>query len=198
MKNVTLKQYTLGTFRHIASSQFIYEHLGDIIELKSLTIKIPTRKYKKIHYFYLWLLTKKRPYLQKSYPSFSSSKKSKNIFLKTKTKNYSLNVMISSKNTFHMLYEILMQMISKQTHSEKKVWTFQQHLVYAMIFSAPLTKATLLLQMKNTYFPTIPIHFGFCFSKTTAFQKLFFLRALKILSSITKIPALDIFREDTL
>jgi len=61
-----------------------------------------------------------------------------------------------------------------------------------MIFSAPLTKKTYLLQMKNTYFPTFALGFKFRFSNTTAFQKIFFLRALKVLSSTAKIPALDI------
>jgi len=45
--------------------------------------------------------------------------------------------------------------------------------------------------MKNTYFPNIPLAFQFQFSNTTGFQKIFFLRALKILSLDPKVPALD-------
>jgi hypothetical protein len=47
--------------------------------------------------------------------------------------------------------------------------------------------------MKNTYFPNIPLALEFQFSNTTAFQKIFFLRALKILSPDPKVPGLDSF-----
>ena len=98
--------------------------------------------------------------------------------------------MLSTKK-FEILYAILTQMISKQTNSEKKILAFAQHKVQIMILTAPLTENTFLLQMKNTYFPNIPIMFQFQFSNITTFQKIFFLRALKILSPVQKILALD-------
>jgi hypothetical protein len=190
-KNRTLKQYTQGIFQHLLSSQFVYPMPEEFVQLKRLRLKIQTRKQKKIHYMYLWLFTRKIPYLRKFRPSWKNT--SRNILLKTKAKSHSLQVTISSKNKFAILYEILMQMISKQTNSEKQIWNFQHQNVQAMIFAVPLTERTYSLQMKNTYFPSIPLVFQFQFSNTTAFQKLFFLRALKILSPVSKIPALDSF-----
>ena len=188
-KNVTLKQYTGGIFQYILTSQFVYSTPENCIRLKNLRLKIQTQKQKKIHYMYLWLLTKKIPHLQKFYPSWKNT--SSNIFFKTKAKKYTLEVNILSKNKFDIFYQVLMQIISTQTNSEKQVWSFHQKYVDAIIFSVPLTKNTYLLQMKNTYFPNIPLIFQFSFSNATAFEKLFFLRALKFLSLSSKNPALD-------
>jgi len=188
-KNMILKQYTSGVFQYLLTSQFVYQTPENCMTLKNLRFKIQTRKQKKIHYMYLWLLTKKIPYLHKFYPSWKNN--SSNIFLKPKAKKYTLEVNILSKHKFEILHQVLMQIISTQINSEKPVWTFHQRHLSAIIFSAPLTKNTSLLQMKNTYFPSIPLSFQFHFSKTTAFQKLFFLRALKFLSFSAKIPALD-------
>ena len=52
-KNVTLKQYTQGIFKHLLSSQFVYRATEEFIQLKRLRLKIQTRKQKKIHYIYL-------------------------------------------------------------------------------------------------------------------------------------------------
>ena len=59
--------------------------------------------------------------------------------------------------------------------------------------AVPLTQKTLPLQATNSYFPNIPLTLQFRFSYTTAFEKLFFLRALKLLSHDSKLKALDSF-----
>ena len=191
LKNVNLKKYTSGIFQHLLTSQFIYATPENCIRLKRLRFKIQTRKLKKIHYMYLWLLTKRRPYLQKFHSSWKNI--SKNNPLKIKMKTHCLNVTLKKKNNFAMLHKILIHMISKQTHSEKQVWTFDQHLLKVILFSVPLTQDTYLLQKKNTYFPQIPLTLIFYFSNTTAFQKLFFVRALRILSSLEKITSFRFF-----
>ena len=68
-KNVTLKQYTRGLFQDILTSQFIYSKPEKCTVLKKLFLLVETKKQKKIHYMYLWLLTKQIPYLKKFYPS---------------------------------------------------------------------------------------------------------------------------------
>ena len=178
-----------SVFQHLNTSQFVYATPESCLKLKNLLLKIQTKKQKKIHYMYLWLLTKRIPYSQKFHPSWKNT--SSNTLLKTKAKKHCLQVTLPSKNKFAVLYEILMQIISHQTNSEKKIWTFQQRHVQVQVFSVPLTKNTYLLQMKNTYFPNIPLKLQFQFSNTTAFQKLFFLRALKVLSPVSKNSALD-------
>jgi hypothetical protein len=100
-------------------------------------------------------------------------------------------VAVKSKNKFALLHESLMEIISKQISSERRAWRFKRHIVQVLIFSVPLTKSTSLLQMKNTYFPTFSMRLRFCFSNATAFQKVFFLRSLKVLSTRNKILALD-------
>jgi hypothetical protein len=61
------------------------------------------------------------------------------------------------------------------------------------MFSVPLTQRTLSLQAANSFFPNIPLTLQFRFSYTTAFEKLFFLRSLKLLSREARVKALDIF-----
>ncbi len=56
-----------------------------------------------------------------------------------------------------------------------------------------LTQNTLALQGSNNYLSHIPLTLQFRFSCTTAFEKLFFLRALKVLSQDPKLKALDSF-----
>lgn len=56
---------------------------------------------------------------------------------------------------------------------------------------AILTQKTASLQAKNSYFPVIPLQLYFRFSKTTGFEKLFLLRALKILNTDQKVRLLD-------
>jgi hypothetical protein len=191
LKNRTLKQYNLGVFQHILTSQFVYRLCEECTRLQRLRLKISTQKQKKIHYMYLWLLTKKTPSVRKFYPSWKNT--SSNILVKAKTKKYCLQVTMLPKDKFALLHELLMQMISKQTNSEKPIWTFHQHNIQVMVFAAPLTTNTALLGMNNMYFPTIPVVFQFRFSKTTAFQKLFFLRGLKLLSPTSKLGGLDSF-----
>ena len=66
-KNVILKQYSDGLLQNLLTSQFIYSAPEKRAAFKSLDLIIQTRKQKKIHYLYLWLFTKKIPYLRKFY-----------------------------------------------------------------------------------------------------------------------------------
>jgi hypothetical protein len=62
------------------------------------------------------------------------------------------------------------------------------------MYGVPLTQKTLMLQGSNNYLSYIPLKLQFRFSCTTAFEKLFFLRALKFLSQNPKLKALDSFQ----
>jgi len=189
-KNITLNQYKILTLDPILTSQFIYSTPEEIIKLKALRLELKSKKNQKLHFFYLWLLTGKLPYRRK----FSSFLKIPSIsFLKRiKTKIQYLEIKLKSRKKFFILSEILTQIISQQINSEKKVWTFQDQFVRSMIPFVPLTKGTFLLQPKNNYFLNLPLILQFQLSKSTAFQKLFFLRFLQILNSEQKIKSLDL------
>ena len=103
-----------------------------------------------------------------------------------------MQVAIHSKNKFSVIQEILFAIIAHQINYEKKIWNFQHQHIQILIPAAPLTRSTIFLQAKNSYFPNIPLSLHIKFSNTTAFQKLFILRALKILTSMQQIKNLDL------
>jgi hypothetical protein len=61
-KNANLNSYLHGVLHNLFASQFLYAQPNAILRLKKLYANIQTKKNKKIHYFYLWLLTGQRPY----------------------------------------------------------------------------------------------------------------------------------------
>lgn len=191
-KNLTLKNYQRSFLTYILTSEFIYSATQDVARIKRFRLNIQTKKKKKINYFYLWLLTGQMPCSRKFYPSWRKKRKtSTNLVVKTKVKSNRLQVAIRSKNKFLIIQEILFTIISHQLNYEKKIWNFQHQHIQILIPSAPLTRSTVFLQAKNGYFPNIPLHLHIKFSNTTAFQKLFLLRALKILTSTQQIKNLD-------
>ena len=190
-KNLTLKKYQRSFLTFILTSEFIYSATQDISQIKRLRLNIKTKKKKKINYFYLWLLTGQMPQSRKFHFSWKKKKTSTNEFVKTKVKSNLVQVAIRSKNKFLILQEILFAIIAKQINYEKKIWNFKHQHIQILIPAAPLTRSTIFLQAKNSYFPNIPLILYVTFSNTTAFQKLFILRALKILTSMQQIKNLD-------
>jgi len=81
-----IKQYQSQILSNILSSQFVYSQLSEKCELKKQELLIQNKKTKKIHYLYLFLTTKKRPYAKKYYISQKNSNK-KNPLVKTKSKS---------------------------------------------------------------------------------------------------------------
>ena len=144
-----------------------------------------------MHYFYLWLLTGRRPRSTKFNLSWKNS--SQTNFLKTKPKRQRVDVRLKNRYLFSFLQDVLWQIITKQTNAEKKILVFKKLDVQLKMFAVPLTRNTFALQAANSYFPNIPLTLQFRFSCTTAFEKLFFLRALKLLSHASKLKALDSF-----
>ena len=191
-KNVTLKNYQRSFLTFILTSEFVYSATQDIAQIKRLRLYIKTKKKKKINYFYLWLLTGQMPHSRKFHLSWKRKKTSANEFVKTKVRSNCVQVAIHSKNKFSVIQEILFAIIAHQINYEKKIWNFQHQHIQILIPAAPLTRSTIFLQAKNSYFPNIPLSLHIKFSNTTAFQKLFILRALKILTSVQQIKNLDL------
>jgi len=183
--------YARWTVRNLFASQFLCSSPDSLVRLKRLHVHIQARKNKKIFYFYLWFLTKQHPYSTRF--NFARKNVGANNFLQTKPKRQRLEVDIKNKNIFVFLQEILWQVIIKQTNAEKKVWNYQKLNVLIKMFGVSLTQNTLTLQGSNNYLSDIPLTLQFRFSCTTAFEKLFFLRALKFLSQDPKLKALDSF-----
>lgn len=193
-KNANLNAYVGGTLNHVLTSQFLLFNINSLLRLKRVSFQIQTKKHKKIHYLYLWLLTGQKPHSAKFNVSLKNT--SPNNLVKTKAKRQRVQVSLLKRHYSRCLNEVLWEIISKQTHAEKKVWTFQQLDVQLKISAVPLTSKTLVLQALNSYFPNIPLGLRFRFSYSTAFEKIFFLRALKFLASESKLKGLDLFEED--
>ena len=118
-KNLILNQYKKLTFDPILTSQFLYSTPEEMINLKALRLELKSKKSQKLHFFYLWLLTGKRPYRRK----FSSSLKtaSFSLFKKTKTKLQYLQVRLKSRKKEFLLADILDLIVSHQINSERRV-----------------------------------------------------------------------------
>jgi len=145
-----------------------------------------------MHYFYLWLLTKRCPRAAKFNLSWKNT--SQNSLIKPKAKQQRLETYFrKKKHLFRFLHAILWQIVTKQTNSEKKILAFKRLNVQLKMFAVPLTRSTLKLQAGNSYFPNIPLTLHFRFSYSTAFEKIFFLRTLKFLSLNPKLKSLDFF-----
>jgi len=64
-KNANLNAYVRGTLTNLFASQFLPSNPDSVLQLKRLYLIIQTKKTKKIHYFYLWLLTGQQPHSAK-------------------------------------------------------------------------------------------------------------------------------------
>ncbi len=191
-KKTHFNSYARWTLRNLFASQFLCSSPDSLVRIKRLHVNIQARKNKKIFYFYLWFLTKQHPYATRF--NLAQKNLASNNFLQTKPKRQRLEVDIKNKNIFVFLHEILWQVIIKQTNAEKKVWSYQKLNLLINMYGVPLTQKTLMLQGSNNYLSYIPLKLQFRFSCTTAFEKLFFLRALKFLSQNPKLKALDSFQ----
>jgi hypothetical protein len=189
-KNLALEQYKKTISTHVFTSHFVYLSLQEVPRVRRLRLNIETKKSKKVHPLYLFLLTGQIPYTKKFYPSWKNS--NSQTVVKTKAAINRVQVCVRPANKFIILDEIITQIIPKQLISETPIWGFQDANILVFVPMASLTKSTALLQAKNNYFPNFALTLHFAFSNTTAFQKLFFLRIFKIIQSKQKIKSLDI------
>jgi len=68
-KNLALEQYQKTIFTNIFTSNFVYSNIQEIPRVRRLRLNIKTKKSKKVHSLYLFLLTGQIPYIRKFYPS---------------------------------------------------------------------------------------------------------------------------------
>ena len=176
-----IKQYNNLIFSHILSSQFVYSALNQKCELKKQELIIQSKKTKKIHYLYLFLTTNQRPYAKKYYLSQKNTNK-KNSSVKTKSKAVTWKVEIQPKKFYEIFYRMLFQIIPFQNNSEKKVLKIQEKSLDLIINYAPLTSCTIGLKSKNSYISDIPLIWRLKWTKTSLFQKIFFLKHFKMLN----------------
>ena len=159
--------------------------------IQAIRIQIQSKRRKNVYFFFLWLLTNQRPYARK----FNRSQKTfVNSLLKTKPKLFHLHVQTFSKRIYVLLQQILFELISIQLNYEKRIWRFIDNCIEIKIPSVILTPRIATLFSTNNYFPEIPLKARLYWSRSSAFERIFFLRALKVLTSTQKITALDFIR----
>ena len=180
MLALQLKQYTNKTLTHILSSQFIYQSIQEVPQLKKQELIIQTKKRKKTHFLYLFLTVKKRPYVKKYYTSWKMSSQKQSL-LQSKPKNISWKVEIPTKIIFTLLGHMLFNVIPTQTDSEKTILNSQNHQLDITIPYAPLTRSTMKLQSKNNYLIDIPLTWRWQWNNISFFQKIFILRFFKVI-----------------
>lgn len=188
---VRLKKYTNSILTNLLSSQFIYNDLNLLPRIQAIWVQIQSKRRKNVYFFFLWLLTNQRPYAHK----FNRSQKTfVNSLTKTKPKLFRLNTQISSKRIYVLLQEFLFELISIQLNYEKKIWRFAGNCIEIKIPTVVLTQRISTLFSANNYFPEIPLKVRLYWSSSSAFERMFFLRALKVLTSTQRITALDFAR----
>ncbi len=190
-KNFALEQYQKTIFTHIFTSNFVYPDLQNIPSIRRLRLNIETKKSKKAHALYLFLLTGQIPYTRKFYPSWKNS--NSQAFLRPKKATHRVQVCARPAQKLIMLSEIITQLIPKQLTNETRIWRFQEDKMMIFIPIASLIRSTIFLQAKNNYFPNFSLILHITFPNMTAFQKLFFIRISRIITSQQKIKGLDLF-----
>jgi len=146
-KNLALEQYQKTISTHVFTSHFVYFSLQEVFRVRRLRLNIETKKSKKVHPLYLFLLTGQLPYTRKFYPSWKNS--NTHAVLKPKAAINRVQVSVRPANKFIILNEILTQIIPKQLNSEKRIWRFQEANMQVLIPTASLTKSTAFLQAKK-------------------------------------------------
>jgi len=189
-KKLALEQYKKTISTHIFTSHFVYFSLQEVFRVRRLRLNIETKKSRKVYSLYLFLLTGQLPYTRKFYPSWKNS--NSHAFLKAKAAANRVQVSVRPANKFIVLDEIITQIIPKQFPNETRIWRFQGTNIMVLVPMASLTKNTAFLQAKNSYFPNFSLILHFALSNTTSFQKLFFMRIFKIITSDQKIKGLDL------
>jgi hypothetical protein len=185
---VRLKKYTNSILKNLLSSQFVYNDLNLLPRIQAIRIQIQSKRRKNVYFFFLWLLTNQRPYARK----FNRSQKTfVNSLIKTKPKLFRLHSQMSSKRIYVLLQEFLFELISIQLNYEKKIWRFADNCIELKIPTVVLTQRISILFATNNYFPEIPLKVRLYWSRSSAFERIFFLRALKVLTSTQRITALD-------
>jgi hypothetical protein len=190
-KNLALEQYQKTIFTNIFTSNFVYSNIQEIPRVRRLRLNIKTKKSKKVHSLYLFLLTGQIPYIRKFYPSWKNS--NSQASLKPKKLTDRVQICVRPRNKLKILSEIVTQLITKQLPHETRIWRFQGAKMLILVPMASLMKSTASLQGKNNYFPNFPLTMQITFPNMTAFQKLFFIRSLRIVTAEQKIKGLDLF-----
>jgi hypothetical protein len=181
MLSLQLKQYTNKVLTNVLSSQFVYSSIQEHPQLKKQQLIINSKKRKKTHYLYLFLMTTKRPYAKKYYIGWKSSSQKQNL-VQSKPKTVSWHVEIPTNKIFDLLGKILFNIIPTQTDYEKPILNSHQHQLDVIIPYAPLTIHTIGLQSRNSYMTDIPITWRWQWNNISLFQKIFILRHFKVIN----------------
>jgi len=193
-KKLTFAKYSHEFLPLILSSEFSYLTPNNLPTIQRLRINIYTKRAKRIHSFYLWLLTGQKPFRKKFHLSQTRRKRSSSKSLqRKKIKSKHVQITIQSGNTFFVLRELLFSIVTKQMNYEKPIWRFRQKDIQLSIPIAPLTYSTVRLKTKNNYFPNIFLRVGLTFSPSTAFQRLFLAKALKLIHTKPQLKGLETF-----
>ena len=190
-KKLTFEKFSNEFLPLILSSEFLYLTPNRIPTICRLRINIYTKRVKRIHSFYLWLLTGQKPFRKKFHPS--QTRHSSRFSQRKKTRSKHIQLTIQSSNAYFVLRELLFNITSKQMNYEKPIWRFRHKDIQLSIPITPLTRSTVRLKTKNNYFPNIFLRLGLTFSPSTAFQRLFFVKALKLIHAKPQIKGLDTF-----
>lgn len=138
---------------------------------------------KKIHFLYLYLLTKYIPYAHKFY--FSSKLKS---FIRRSTghrsrKSSYLSIFIKKRQTINFLNKLLGSIFSLQRKSEYSIYQVNGHIIDLVIDNVPPTIETNQLQISHWYANPISMYIRLEFKSCSLFQKLFLIRSWKLMTT---------------
>jgi hypothetical protein len=188
-QKIQFEQYNSTFLTNILSSHFIYQDYEKLPQLKIINLSLCTKNSKKIHFWYLYLLSMQKPSIKKFHFSWKAHIQRSNL-IKPKIKSTIWQTSIKKKKNLYFLYTVLFNLFSMEHLLEKKILKFQENTIGIIIPSAMLNFQTIALRPRNNYFPTIPLSFWFNWTNITVFQKLFILRHWKILNQ-PKLNYLD-------
>lgn len=173
-----LNRYYNKTLRHVFSSQFVAKNIREVPTLNQFALSIESKKIKKTHYLFIYLLTKGKKGHMIKY----------NIPWKFKTqiarvnKNSKILCRLSTTTTEKVLHIILFKMFPQVFPAEKKVLKLTEHLVKLIVYQVPLLEESLALQSNNGYLINISLTLNLEIPYATFYSKLFLVKTLKLSS----------------
>lgn len=167
-------------FSHLLTSQFISKSSKDLPKLKNvfMTSNKQSWRTKKIHFLYLFLITKVLPQVDKVY--LSSKARSLPVNRNDK-ENRCLKVIVQKRNQYSFTNNIFVDLSTFQQKLEYSIYNVHEDMVDLVLINPSLTFNTSLLQSNNFYRSQLSFNLHLLFSNCSFFEKLFLLRSWKFI-----------------
>lgn len=192
MKYLYLEKYYKRHFINTLSSQFIYGQWKEIDQLVNLRCQVFVQGTTSTHFLYLSLLTKDiavfKEYFSKT--KFKVLRQNRNKYTKQQ-KIVMSYVKLSHLALWKFIAIKLYSIIRSQPISEWTAFKFTLSELILTLWDMPLEYEMTKLLSEQQYIERFPIHIDLSINNVSLFNKLYILKALKLVNLPTKFNGLN-------